>query len=190
MLAGEDGLTARIVGGPHPERRFEPAVGFGQIGHRMGPIAESMGVPVVGERIVVGGVESWQVGEQMGHEPMKLGETADAALRQFERVVAHFGFEPVSPLGDAQSQVWLAVGRRHERPKRFDQRVGTSGRNDWLDAAGERGKRRLVLDESLFERHVGRGLVERHGFQSRLARRVPVGTRIDAARQRSLSMSK
>ena len=137
----------------------------------MGTIAEAVSVAVIGERIVVGGVESRQMGQQMGDEPMELGEIADRALRQFERVVAHFGFEPVAPwatrsprfgstlAAGTSCQSGSTSGRGYERL----QRPG--------DTDGERGERSLVVDASLFKWHVGSGLVERHGFESRLVDR-------------------
>ena len=164
MLAGKNGLAARIVGRPHPERRFEPAVVLGQVGHRMGPVAEPMRLPIGGQGVVVGGPESRQMGQQMGHEPAKLRQRADAALRQFERVVAHLAFEPVPPLGHAQAPSFARLGSRRTRAARASRRADArpAAAATWSRGLENPAKRRFVLNEPLFVRHVGRRLIERH----------------------------
>src|SRR5262249_35527649 len=83
-LPGEDTPPPGISPPPHPERRLEPAARLAQIRNGMRAAAQPVYPAVFAQNLVVDGVKTRQVSQQVRSEPQKRLEPAQAAQRQFE----------------------------------------------------------------------------------------------------------
>ena len=157
----------------------------------MGAVAEPMGVAIVGERVVVGGVEARQMGEEMGDEPMELGEIADARFAAARACRCPFRLRAGGVPGRCAGR---GFARRRSRRASAARAIRRAGGRRAAAATGSRGKRTRRRSPRRGSCRSSNGTSaagwSNGTVSSRGSATVPVGTRIDASRQRSLSMSR
>ena len=123
-LFDKQGPARGVVARPDPERRFGPTVLGRQIGDRLGVIAQSMYLAILGQSFIMGGTKSVGAAQQSSGKPTKRSRLTDETLGNLQAARVPSQFQLMTRLGHRWRQHALGLPAANRlRPPLVDERI-------------------------------------------------------------------